>query len=379
MTQHRPNTSDYRRLFLERLPLLDVRAPVEFNRGAFPTSCNLPLVNDDERCQIGTRYKESGHQAAVELGHQLVQGEQKEKRLAAWRDFVSRCPHGYLYCFRGGERSHIAQSWLAASGFDYPLVTGGYKAMRTFLLEELQRSVAACQFTVVSGKTGTGKTRFLAQFDHVIDLEKLANHRGSAFGRRMEGQPSQIDFENRLAIALLQACQADSPHVLIEDESKLIGHCYVPDILRDKMARSPVLLLQESLDRRVQTIYEEYIEHNRTEAIARLGAEGNSTFARNLVASLDCLRKRLGGLRHQQLRETMLQALANDDDNISRTLHCRWIRTLLSDYYDPMYEFQLATKKARIVASGERALLRAAVHARPHFQANACTEEPVQV
>ena len=106
MTHQRPNTSDYRRLFLERRPLLDVRAPVEFKRGAFPTSCNLPLVNDDERCQIGTCYKESGHQAAVELGHQLVQGERRERRLAAWHGFVSRYPQGYLYCFRGGERSN---------------------------------------------------------------------------------------------------------------------------------------------------------------------------------------------------------------------------------------------------------------------------------
>ena len=131
----RPDTDDYRALFLSPVPMMDMRAPAEFVRGAFPSALSLPLMSDEERAQVGICYKRQGQAAAIELGHQLVSGELKARRLAQWAAFARQHPQGYLYCFRGGLRSHTAQRWLREARIDDPLITGGYKAMRRFLLE----------------------------------------------------------------------------------------------------------------------------------------------------------------------------------------------------------------------------------------------------
>src|SRR5262245_52432126 len=101
----RDNTSNYRGLFLDDVPMMDARAPVEFSKGAFPRVVNLPLMNDSERQQVGTRYKQQGPDAAITLGHQLVSGHTKAQRIEAWAAFACAHPDGYLYCFRGGLRS----------------------------------------------------------------------------------------------------------------------------------------------------------------------------------------------------------------------------------------------------------------------------------
>ena len=125
----RPDTDDYRALFLADAPMMDMRAPTEFSKGAFPSAASLPLMTDEERAQVGTCYKQQGQQAAIELGHRIVSGDIRDQRLAAWRDFAHNHPHGYLYCFRGGLRSQTVQQWLRDAGIDYPLIRGGYKAM----------------------------------------------------------------------------------------------------------------------------------------------------------------------------------------------------------------------------------------------------------
>src|SRR3546814_43288 len=107
----RTNSDQYKEIFLNDLPLMDMRAPVEFSKGAFPCARNLPLMNDDERQQVGACYKRKGQQAALELGHSLVAGTLKTERIAAWADFARKHPDGYLYCFHGGLRSQIAQQW----------------------------------------------------------------------------------------------------------------------------------------------------------------------------------------------------------------------------------------------------------------------------
>ena len=106
----RDDTADYRALFLEDVPLMDTRAPVEFARGAFPTAANLPIMTGEERHQVGICYKEHGQAAAIELGHRLVSGDTRDARIAGWCDFARQHPDGYLYCFRGGLRSRTATS-----------------------------------------------------------------------------------------------------------------------------------------------------------------------------------------------------------------------------------------------------------------------------
>ncbi len=356
MSDVRPNTKDYRRLFLEDTPLLDVRAPVEFTKGAFPSSTNVPIMDDSERAKVGTCYKQKGHDAAVALGHQLVGGELLQERTQTWINFAQQNPQGYFYCFRGGERSHLAQRFLKEAGLDYPLVTGGYKAMRHWLLDSLEESINACQFVILSGKTGTGKTRLLHRFPEHIDLEGIANHRGSSFGRRVGGQPSQIDFENQLAITFLKHREQGINTFLLEDESKLIGRCFLPPGLKEKMEQAPILLLEEDLETRVQITYEEYIEQNLQDHQALHGEEAGFTiFAEELVASLGRISKRLGGARYQQLLGIMEQALKAQQHNRNDSSdHRLWIHALLADYYDPMYEYQLDNKHGRVVAQGNQ-------------------------
>ena len=357
-----PTDTELRRLFVDQIPLLDVRAPVEFQRGAFPGSVNLPLLTDEERARVGTCYKQQGHDAAVALGHQLVCGDIREQRTRAWVDFVRSQPECWLYCFRGGERSHLVQSWLQEAGVVCPRIAGGYRFLRTWLLGAMESALAeASGLRVLGGQTGVGKTRFLTTLPRNLDLEGLANHRGSSFGRRPGGQPSQVNFEHQLAIELLRSQDLPGP-LLVEDESHLIGCLSVPPVLFEKMQQAPVFLLEEPLEVRVQITFEEYISANLQESLALHGpGTGFALFAAQLLESLDRIRKRLGGQRHQQVRQLMEQALHRHEVHDNPDLHKDWIRALLTDYYDPMYSHQLERKKDRIVFRGNSKQLQEAL------------------
>jgi len=131
--------SEYRRLLLDDVPMIDLRAPVEFAKGAFPGSVNCPLMTDSEREAVGTRYKEQGQNAAIALGHQLVNGAVKQSRVDAWVSQVTARPDTVLYCFRGGLRSQLSQGWLAEAGYQRPYIEGGYKGMRGFLINQTDK------------------------------------------------------------------------------------------------------------------------------------------------------------------------------------------------------------------------------------------------
>ncbi len=350
----RADTDDYRALFLAGAPLLDVRAPVEFSAGAFPAATNLPLLTDEERAQVGTTYKKQGQQAAIALGHQLVRGETKAERIARWVDFAKQHPDGYVYCFRGGLRSQTAREWLREAGVEYPLVKGGYKAMRQFLLAEIERQSHSARIAIVGGRTGSGKTRVVNALRHAINLEALAHHRGSSFGRLPGGQPTQIDFENALAIALLRATNNDDRALWLEDESRLIGRCAIPLNFRPRMEAAPIALVEETMDSRVQVVLEDYVLEALTLHEQAYGDEGFARYSANLLDSLDRLQKRLGGLAHRQARELMQQALDAQRARGDVELHRGWIRTLLERYYDPMYDYQLTQKRGEILFRGRR-------------------------
>ncbi|WP_150911457.1 tRNA 2-selenouridine(34) synthase MnmH [Marinobacter halotolerans] len=349
----RPDTEDYLSIFLNDTPLLDVRAPVEFDRGSFPNAVNAPLMNDEERHQVGICYKEDGQDAAIELGHQLVSGTVKEARIEAWRRFVADHPDGYLFCFRGGLRSRLTQQWIQQAGLDYPLIKGGYKALRRFLIDQLEERIAQSEFLIVSGRTGTGKTRVLNQLPNPVDLEGLANHRGSSFGREVTPQPTQIDFENRLAVAMLKAHHRVGGPVYLEDESRLVGRCALPQSLRERMAAAPLLVLEQPIEERVRIIREDYVVKMASDYSRRDGEEaGWSNFEDYLLSALDRIRKRLGGERHQRLRQSMQEALENQHATGDVSGHDYWIASLLEHYYDPMYDYQLAQKAGRILVRG---------------------------
>ncbi|VVO08245.1 tRNA 2-selenouridine synthase [Pseudomonas fluorescens] len=347
--------TDYRDIFLNDRPMMDARAPIEFSKGSFPGVVNLPLMNDHERQRIGTCYKQHGQQAAIELGHQLVSGDVKAERIQAWAEFARAHPDGLLYCFRGGLRSQIVQQWLKnEAGIDYPRVGGGYKAMRTFLLETVDQAVAQCDFVLLGGMTGTGKTEVLTQLSNGLDLEGYANHRGSSFGKRATGQPSNIDFENRLAVDVLKKRARGLEQFVLEDESRAVGSCALPLPLYQGMQRFPMVWLEDSLQGRVERILRDYVVDLCAEFIAVHGDEGFTLFSERLLESLNNVQKRLGGERHQRMLILMEQALLEQGRSGAVDLHRGWIEGLLVEYYDPMYAFQREKKGARIEFAGEQ-------------------------
>ena len=352
----RADTDDFGSLFSKEVALLDVRAPLEFEQGAFPGATNLPLMNDEERHQVGLRYKQVNQEAAIQLGHELVSGDIKAARVAQWKTFVQTHPEGYLYCFRGGLRSRISQAWLAEAGTEYPRIVGGYKAMRTFLLESLTKHIELSDFVLVSGLTGSGKTEVIQSLSSTVDLEKLAHHRGSSFGKHATDQPVQINFDNSLAIALLRLHARGKSRIALEDESRMIGRCALPLSLRDKMQTSSVVWLEEPMAIRVERILHDYVEDLGTQFATKLGAEaGFDAFSARLLESLQNLIKRLGGERHTRLAAAMQAALNEQKSKGTLDLHREWIRPLLSEYYDPMYEHQRTSKLSRVIFSGDRA------------------------
>lgn len=348
---------DYRALFLDDVPLLDVRAPVEFAEGAFPTAENHPLMTDGERHEVGIAYKELGQDHAIDLGEQLVSGQVKAERIARWRDFLSRHPNGVLYCFRGGMRSKISQRWLHdEAGIDCPRVQGGYKAMRRFLLDQLTHNSMLCQPVVIGGRTGVGKTRLLADCRRMIDLEALANHRGSAFGHHPHPQPAQIDFENALSIELIKRVADGNAAFAVEDESRNIGSRHVPPVFYSRLETAPLILLEASIEERIEITLSEYVDEALAEYRVEFGDErGFDAWADYLLSSIDRIRRRLGGERHVEVRSLLQNALALQTSTGSVDGHRAWIAFLLERYYDGMYEYQLAKKAERIAYRGDRA------------------------
>lgn len=176
------------RLISEARPLIDVRAPVEFAQGALPGAVNLPLMVDEERRQVGIAYKQQGLSVAIALGEQLVSGDIKQSRIAAWQAYLTERPDAVIYCFRGGLRSQIAQQWLNAAGIVRPRIAGGWKAMRQALCQRVD-AAAEQPMLVVARLTGCAKTTLINRLDNGVDLEAYANHKGSAFGRQPEDLP----------------------------------------------------------------------------------------------------------------------------------------------------------------------------------------------
>lgn len=350
MASDLPLPDNYQQILQQQLPLLDLRAPLEFNRGAFANSCNLPLMSDAERAAVGTCYKQQGQQAAIALGHQLVQGEVKQSRVQSWATFAKANPQGMLYCARGGLRSQIAQQWLSEAGVVYPRVKGGFKALRQAAINAIEQATTQ-PLLLLAGPTGSGKTRLLKQLQ-AVDLEALANHRGSAFGRKLAPQPSQIRFENDLAGALLRRQANATRYLLLEDESLLIGQRNIPHLLYQAMQQSPLLLLHVPLTERIEVILQDYIVDLYGEAQAVEAEHSFALFSNMLQQGMARIARRLGGVLYSQLAAMLNDALAVQQQSGDINLHRVWIARLLSEYYDPMYQYQLSKRGQAVLMQG---------------------------
>lgn len=353
MHNSRPDTLDYHHLLRSDIPLIDVRAPVEFAHGAMPAARNLPLMFDDERAAVGTCFKQQGQQAALELGHKIVNDDVREARLKGWIEQCQQQPQGYICCARGGMRSHKVQLWLHEAGNDYPLVEGGYKALRQYALQTID-SRARWPMLVVSGNTGCGKTLLIRSLPTGIDLEGLAHHRGSSFGRTLVEQPSQASFENNLAVKLLKISQTEQVSWVIEDEGRMIGSRHIPESFRDQMLRSPIAVIDDPFDLRLERLKTEYFQQMSK---AFLGAGEDhvaawQSYREYLHHGLFAIRRRLGAERFNQFSGYLEKALELQQQTGSCDAHMAWLAPLLEEYYDPMYRFQLTKKAHNIVFRG---------------------------
>ena len=346
--------SDFQRIFVDDLPLLDVRAPVEFSKGAFPTATNIPLLDDSQREQIGIRYKEAGEEEAIRLGLELATDDIRARRISSWLEHCQSNPKGYLYCFRGGLRSRTTQQWIKEQGTDYPLIPGGYKAMRRYLIEQLELNSQNLPMVCVSGLTGVGKTRVLTRLSRHVDFEGLAQHRGSAFGSNTtDTQPGVIDWENAVSIELIKhRHQHPGRSVFVEDEGRRIGRVNMPNCLCEALLKAPRAILQSDLESRMALISEDYIVNAWPSYQEQYGEIAESKFSEFILQNLSRIQKRLGGERYKKVRQCFEYALAEFFRNGSVEDFGPGIKILLEDYYDPMYRYQIETKKPEIIFEG---------------------------
>ncbi len=343
----------YTELFLNDSPMMDVRAPIEFERGAFPSSINLPIMDNQQREIVGTYYNDHGQDKAIKKGHELVHGEIREARIAAWVDFAKQNPKGYLYCFRGGLRSKITQQWMQEAGMELPIISGGYKALRTFLLNELENTAKKCTFTLIGGKTGSAKTTLINELENAVDLEAAAHHRGSSFGHHAIQQNNQINFENILAIDFLKLKHRNIFNITLEDEARTIGKAGLPKTLFSKMRQSKLIVIEEPYEIRLNRLIQEYVIDMHAEFEALDSKNAFKRFSEYLLIGLEKIQKRLGPTRYESAHHAMQKALQHQSRTGEVVNHYDWLKIILDNYYDPMYEDQLKKRAEFICFRGD--------------------------
>ena len=288
--------------------VFDVRSPGEFAQGHIPGAINLPLFSDSERAEVGTIYKNSGQESAVLRGLKIAGSKMSELVIQAKQASPNQ-REVLVHCWRGGMRSRSLGWLLSTAGLFPTVLDGGYKAYRSYAHEKID---ASYRLNVVSGLTGAGKTRILALLanagEQVVDLEGLANHRGSAFGGIGQlTQPTTEQFENCL-FGQLNSLDTSRP-IWVEDEGNRIGSVVVPSAFYRLMRHSPAVFMDSSPAQRVKNLIGDYGDLPLTE----------------LAGSINNIRKRLGS----QNADEALRLL--DVGDVARA-----IKIVLA-YYDKTY------------------------------------------
>ncbi len=347
--------NNYKQIVLDKRPLIDVRAPIEFEKGAFPNSVNLPILNDEERHEIGIKYKNEGNEVATALGYELVSGEIKEKRLKAWTDFIKQNPNALLYCFRGGSRSRIAREWIKESGYGIQRIEGGYKAFRNFLLDEITGEFdPKISPITLGGHTGSGKTLVIKDLKNSIDLEGLANHRGSSFGHNVTPQPTQINFDNALAYEFINFQEKGFEHLVVEDEVRNVGRVFMNFDFFNWFRSKYMVILDSTFEERIQNTFDDYVSKTQGEYIDFYGDEGLEKWYEYIKASMLRVKKRLGLERLKIFLQQFEDAYEHQVNTGEAHKHKVWIASFLKDYYDPMYSYQIDTSERKLLYRGNR-------------------------
>ncbi|RVU48551.1 tRNA 2-selenouridine(34) synthase MnmH [Lujinxingia sediminis] len=297
----------------------DVRTPAEFAKGHIPGALNLPLFEDEERVVVGTLYKEEGRQRAILEGLGFVGPRMRELVERVQAEVGASSGPVLVHCWRGGMRSQSVAWLLELYGFEVCVLKGGYKSYRRWAIEQMEDIPP---LVVLGGRTGVGKTEILwalrEQGEEVVDLEGLANHRGSAFGGLLLGeQPTQEHFENKLGMALALARRSGSA-VWVEDESRMIGFRHLPNALIKAIHRSPCVVVDAPLEERLDRL---------------VGVYGDAA-NRLLADAFERIKKSLGGLRTAQARAAL------DAGDV------RAAAALALEYYDKAYAKGIARRDA---------------------------------
>ena len=242
---------------------LDVRSPAEYREGHIPGAVSMPLLSDTERAQTGITYKQKGRDAAVQkaliwVGPKMSGFVDQARRLSAGRPIL-------LYCWRGGMRSHSMAWLLEQAGLEVSVLEGGYRNWRRYIYEVMANWG---QWVVIGGPTGSGKTKLLHALkeagERVLDLEALANHRGSAFGAL--GLPPQPGNEQFISeIGMMMCGMKQRRRIWVEDESSMIGSLHLPDVIVGRLASSPFVYLKTHSERRIHELVHEYGQQARAE------------------------------------------------------------------------------------------------------------------
>lgn len=295
---------------------VDVRSEGEFAEATVPGAFNIPLLDNEERVRVGIVYKQEGPEKARKTGLEIV-----SPKLAPMVEQYSQLGQQkpiILLCWRGGMRSKSVTTILRLMGFPVYRLIGGYKSYRRFVNEYLGRSQLPQRVVVLHGLTGVGKTEVIEELRQMgiaaVNLEALANNRGSVFGNiGLGAQPSQKNFEGGLVQQLM--AYGDYPYVIVECESKRIGRIILPDILVTDMQDGIHLLLYAPMAKRVERLLEIY---------ALSGPDGIEQCKR----AINGLVQRLGRERvkylSEQLNQGRLTVVAEE---------------LLVNYYDPLYKY----------------------------------------
>jgi tRNA 2-selenouridine synthase len=302
--------------------IIDVRSPAEYAEDHVPGAINLPALDNEERAIVGTIYKQEDPFKARKVGAALVaqnaarhlQGPLADRE-GGWRPLV--------YCWRGGQRSGSFASILQQIGWRADVVKGGYKAYRRLVVSALYGETVPHKLMLIDGGTGTAKTRILAGLAQagaqVIDLEGMANHRGSVFGA-MGDQPAQKMFESRIAMALAKA--DPTRPLFIEAESNKVGDLLIPPALWHGMQAAQRIILQAPIAARAR-----YLVH----AYADMTADDT-----RLAETLNALRPYHGGTRVQEW-----QAMASEG------AFERLASALIAEHYDPRYRKKAEERAGR--------------------------------